>query len=32
VNPRTITADKNAAYPNGAMEMKKDGAAHGCDK
>jgi transposase, IS6 family len=25
VNPRTITADKNAAYPKATMEMKKDG-------
>jgi transposase, IS6 family len=25
VNPRTITVDKNAAYPKAATEMKKDG-------
>jgi transposase, IS6 family len=25
VNPRTITVDKNAAYPKATMEMKKDG-------
>jgi transposase-like protein len=25
VNPRTITVDKNAAYPKAAAEMKKDG-------
>jgi transposase, IS6 family len=25
VNPRTITVDKNAAYPEAASEMKKDG-------
>jgi transposase-like protein len=25
VNPRTITVDKNAAYPKAASEMKKDG-------
>jgi transposase-like protein len=25
VNPRTITVDKNAAYPKAAVEMKKDG-------
>jgi IS6 family transposase len=25
VNPRTITADKNAAYPKATTEMKKDG-------
>jgi transposase, IS6 family len=25
VNPRTITVDKNAAYPKVAAEMKKDG-------
>src|SRR5271163_3704168 len=25
VNPRTITMDKNAAYPKAATEMKKDG-------
>jgi hypothetical protein len=25
VNPRTITVDKNAAYPKGIAEMKKDG-------
>jgi IS6 family transposase len=24
-NPRTITVDKNAAYPKAAAEMKKDG-------
>ena len=23
--PRTITVDKNAAYPKATMEMKKDG-------
>ena len=26
VNPRTITVDKNAAYPKAITEMKKDGA------
>src|SRR3954453_22593840 len=26
VNPRTITVDKNAAYPKAVTEMKKDGA------
>ena len=25
VNPRTITVDKNAAYPTAAAEMKADG-------
>src|SRR3954462_5698230 len=25
VNPRTITVDKNAAYPKAAAEMKRDG-------
>jgi transposase-like protein len=25
VNPRTITVDRNAAYPKAAAEMKKDG-------
>jgi transposase-like protein len=25
VNPRTITVDKNAAYPKATAEMKKDG-------
>ena len=25
MNPRTITVDKNAAYPKAAAEMKKDG-------
>jgi transposase, IS6 family len=25
VNPRSITVDKNAAYPKAAAEMKKDG-------
>ena len=25
VNPRTITVDKNAAYPKAVVEMKKDG-------
>jgi hypothetical protein len=25
VNPRTITVDKNAAYPKATTEMKKDG-------
>src|SRR4051794_7092066 len=25
VNPRTITVDKNAAYPKAASEMKRDG-------
>ena len=25
VNPRTITVDKNAAYPKASAEMKKDG-------
>jgi IS6 family transposase len=33
VNPRTITEDRNAAYPNAAAAMKKDansGAAHDC--
>src|SRR4249920_1734954 len=25
VNPRTITVDKNAAYPKAVTEMKKDG-------
>jgi transposase-like protein len=26
VNPRTITVDKNAAYPKATVEMKRDGA------
>jgi IS6 family transposase len=25
VSPRTITVDKNAAYPKATAEMKKDG-------
>ena len=27
VNPRTITVDKNPAYPRAAAEMKRDGRA-----
>ena len=34
VNPRTITVDKNAAYPNAAaeMEMVSCGAGFGCGR
>ncbi len=35
VNPRTITEDKNAAYPKAAAELKrtvKSGAGHGYDR
>ena len=28
VNPRTITVDKNAAYPKATAEMKTDGELH----
>jgi transposase, IS6 family len=32
VNPRTITVDKNAAYPKAAAEMKKDGELWRCSR
>jgi IS6 family transposase len=32
VNPRTITVDKNAAYPKAAAELKKDGELWRCSK
>jgi transposase, IS6 family len=32
VNPRTITVDKNAAYPKAAAEMKKDGELWRCSQ
>jgi IS6 family transposase len=35
VNPRTITVDKNEAYPKAAAGIKRDGefgAGHGCDR
>src|ERR1700733_12533850 len=31
-NPRTITVDKNAAYPKAAAELKKDGELWRCSK
>jgi transposase-like protein len=32
VNPRTITVDKNAAYPKAAAAMKKDGELWRCSR
>ena len=32
VNPRTITVDKNAAYPKAITEMKKDGKLWRCSR
>jgi transposase-like protein len=32
VSPRTITVDKNVAYPKSATEMKKDGELWRCDR
>jgi IS6 family transposase len=32
VNPRTITVDKNAAYPKATAEMKKDGELWRCSR
>ena len=32
VNPRTITVDKNAAYPKAVAEMKKDGELWRCSR
>jgi IS6 family transposase len=32
VNPRTITVDKNATYPEAATEMKKDGELWRCSR